>query len=142
MINKFHSNKTGFTLIEIMIVVAIIALLAAIAVPSALRARKRSQATSTLETLRVLDAAADQYAIEYGQSTGAFIPAWGLMTYIKADTTIYNQLKTANKANDALGNAIAFQQVDVPPMVPISTQNALSDVADSNFWGSYYNSGS
>ena len=43
---KKHTHNKGFTLVEIMIVVALIALLAAIAVPSFLRARKRSQATA------------------------------------------------------------------------------------------------
>jgi prepilin-type N-terminal cleavage/methylation domain-containing protein len=51
MIQKLQSRKGGFTLVEIMIVVAIIALLAAIAVPNFLRARKRSQATRVLEEL-------------------------------------------------------------------------------------------
>ena len=43
MLQKLNKNRGGFTLVEIMIVVAIIALLAAIAVPNFLRARKRSQ---------------------------------------------------------------------------------------------------
>jgi prepilin-type N-terminal cleavage/methylation domain-containing protein len=137
-----HRRHHGFTLIEIMIVVAIIALLAAIAVPSAMRARKRSQASSTLETLRMLDAAADQFAIDNGKSPGDPIPAWGLETYIKKDSNVYNDLVKTNYALDALGNQIAFQVVDTPPSVPIATQNALSDVADSTFWGAYYNSGS
>ncbi len=63
MTSKTNSVR-GFTLVEIMIVVAIIALLAAIAVPNFLRARKRSQATRILEDLRILDSATDQYAIE------------------------------------------------------------------------------
>ena len=44
--------RAGFTLVEIMIVVAVISLLATIAVPNWLRARKRSQATRVLEDLR------------------------------------------------------------------------------------------
>ena len=53
----------AFTLVEIMIVVAIIALLCAIAIPNMLRARKRSQAVSVLTDLRLIDAARYQYAI-------------------------------------------------------------------------------
>ncbi len=52
------SNRKGFTLVEIMIVVAIIALLAAIAVPGFLRARKRSQASRILNDLRMIDSVA------------------------------------------------------------------------------------
>src|SRR5262245_30639542 len=64
MCNKLNQPRGGFTLVEIMIVVAIIALLAAIAVPGFLRARKRSQASRILNDLRLIDAACDQYAIE------------------------------------------------------------------------------
>src|SRR6266446_3997205 len=54
-----NKRREGFTLVEIMIVVAIIALLAAIAVPGFLRARKRSQATRILNDLRMIDSAVD-----------------------------------------------------------------------------------
>src|SRR5438045_1719895 len=63
-------SHKGFTLVEIMIVVAIIALLAAIAVPGFLRARKRSQASRILNDLRMIDSACDQYAIETNRRTG------------------------------------------------------------------------
>ena len=69
MLNKLNKRRGGFTLVEIMIVVAIIALLAAIAVPGFLRARKRSQASRILNDLRMIDAAVDQYAIETNRST-------------------------------------------------------------------------
>ena len=49
MLRKLNTKHAGFTLVEIMIVVAIIALLASIAVPNFLRSRKRSQATHVLE---------------------------------------------------------------------------------------------
>jgi prepilin-type N-terminal cleavage/methylation domain-containing protein len=74
MLNKLNKRRGGFTLVEIMIVVAIIALLAAIAVPGFLRARKRSQASRILNDLRMIDAAVDQYAIETNRSTGN---GWG-----------------------------------------------------------------
>ena len=77
MLNKLNKRRGGFTLVEIMIVVAIIALLAAIAVPGFLRARKRSQASRILNDLRMIDAAVDQYALEnqpqrrkYGEYSG------------------------------------------------------------------------
>ena len=73
MLQKLNKNRGGFTLVEIMIVVAIIALLAAIAVPNFLRARKRSQATRILEDLRIIDSAIDQYAIENNKSGGATV---------------------------------------------------------------------
>ena len=73
MLSKLNKRRGGFTLVEIMIVVAIIALLAAIAVPGFLRARKRSQATKILNDLRMIDAAVDQYAIETNRATGSAV---------------------------------------------------------------------
>jgi prepilin-type N-terminal cleavage/methylation domain-containing protein len=137
MFNKIDNRRGGFTLVEIMIVVAIIALLAAIAVPSALRARKRSQATSTLETLRILDAACDQWAIEYGQSPGATPSNTQLQAYTKTGSKLYTDL-SGGSATDALGNTIGLPSVDVAPDVPLLTFQALSDVAPSTFWGAYY----
>src|SRR5437868_8595156 len=92
MLSKVHNRRGGFTLVEIMIVVAIIALLAAIAVPSALRARKRGQATSTLQTLRILDAACDQWAIDNGKAPGATVSGAQLQAYVKSGTKLYNDL--------------------------------------------------
>jgi prepilin-type N-terminal cleavage/methylation domain-containing protein len=51
---QLKNSPRGFTLVEIMIVVAIIALLAAIAVPGFLRARKRAQASRILNDLRLI----------------------------------------------------------------------------------------
>src|SRR3954468_2011362 len=83
MLSKLHSRRSGFTLVEIMIVVAIIALLAAIAVPSFLRARKRSQATAPLETLRMIDGAKDQYAHENAKASTVTPSPTDLAPYVK-----------------------------------------------------------
>jgi prepilin-type N-terminal cleavage/methylation domain-containing protein len=65
--------KKGFTLVEIMIVVAIIGLLAAIAIPSFMRARTTAQANGCINNLRQIDGAKDQYALEAGLSNFAVV---------------------------------------------------------------------
>src|SRR3954453_20583063 len=109
MLSKLHSRRSGFTLVEIMIVVAIIALPAAMAVPSFLRARKRSQATSTLETCRMIDGAKDQYALENNKSSMTPVAA-DLVPYIKTGTKLYNQL-LAGFPLDALGTTIPINNL-------------------------------
>ncbi len=130
MKNKFHKSH-GFTLVEIMIVVAIIALLASIAVPNFLRARKRSQATRILEDLRLLDAAADQYAIETNKISGMRPGFADLKNYLKTGSTLYTT------GADIFGNSYGPFTVDSLPQVSSSAFNALSDVAPLSFWSPY-----
>jgi prepilin-type N-terminal cleavage/methylation domain-containing protein len=132
MLNKFNKRRGGFTLVEIMIVVAIIALLAAIAVPGFLRARKRSQASTILNDLRLIDAAVDQYAIENNKASGQVVNTVDYTNYLKSGTKLYNTASTI------LGDAYGPQTVDSIPKVPTATFNALSDVASSVFWAPYY----
>ena len=131
MFNQLHKRRGGFTLVEIMIVVAIIALLAAIAVPGFLRARKRSQASRILNDLRMIDAACDQYAIETNRTTGAQVGVSDWTNYLKKNTSLYNTGK------DILGNGYGPQTVDSIPQVTTSSWNVLSDVAGTGFWSPY-----
>ena len=129
---KFSSKRRGgFTLVEIMIVVAIIALLAAIAVPGFLRARKRSQASKVLNDLRMLDAAIDQYAIETNKLGGASVGTDDWIKYVKKDTNLYVT------GADMFGHEFGQQLVDTLPKVPPATYDALSDVADNAFWSPF-----
>ena len=131
MLQKLNKNRAGFTLVEIMIVVAIIALLAAIAVPNFLRARKRSQATRILEDLRLLDSAMDQYAIDTSKTSG-FNPTFAdIQNYLKTGTTLYNT------GNDIFGDSYGPFTVDSITQVPTSAFNSLSDVADASFWSPF-----
>src|SRR6266446_1954140 len=94
MISKVRNNKSAFTLVEIMIVVAIIGLLAALAIPGFVKARKQSQGRRIINDARQMDAAIDQWALENGKKDGNAINTTSAATY----------LKTAWKSNDLLNN--------------------------------------
>jgi len=66
-----HSRIAAFTLLEIMIVVAIIGLLAGISTPSVLKARDTSQFNTIISNLRIIESTKDQWAIEQKQGNGA-----------------------------------------------------------------------
>jgi prepilin-type N-terminal cleavage/methylation domain-containing protein len=131
MLNKLNRKHAGFTLVEIMIVVAIIALLAAIAVPGFLRARKRSQASKILNDLRMIDAAVDQYAIETNKKSNDTVGVTDWTAYVKKGSILYNT------GANLFGTAYGTQTVDTIPQVNSADYAILSDVAGTGFWSPY-----
>ena len=84
-------SKSGFTLVEIMIVVVIIGLLAAMAIPAFQKVRQSSQDKAVLNNARQLSAAADQFYLENGVSTALPTSLIGATNYVKAVNTVASE---------------------------------------------------
>src|SRR4051812_21238649 len=82
------SHRSGFTLVELMIIVALISLISAMALPNYLRGRKRAQATRILEDLRLIDSAMEQYAMENQMTDGVAIPWTSISPYMKNNSNL------------------------------------------------------
>jgi prepilin-type N-terminal cleavage/methylation domain-containing protein len=126
MQNRIHRSRSAFTLVEIMIVVAIIGLLAALAIPGFVKTRKQSQGRRIINDARQMDAAIDQWALEKGKKDGDAV--------VTSQTSTY--LKTAWKDADLLNNNYGVSVVG-PTQVVISatTKTALANVGID--WGPY-----
>jgi prepilin-type N-terminal cleavage/methylation domain-containing protein len=85
---KLTSRKSsGFTLIEIMLVVALVGMLAAIAVPNFVKARGISQAKACVNNLRQIDSASQQYVLEHRLNSTAALSLDLLKPYIHLDSS-------------------------------------------------------
>ena len=77
---RLFRNRKGFTLIELMIVIAIIAILAAILVPNFIQARAQSQWTACISNLKNMGTALEMYSTDsvghYPAAIATLVPTW------------------------------------------------------------------
>jgi prepilin-type N-terminal cleavage/methylation domain-containing protein len=85
--NITANKRAGFTLVEIMIVVAIIGMLAAIAIPSFVRARTQSQTQACINNLRQIDDATQEWALDTLRAPTATVSFPDIQPYLKNQIT-------------------------------------------------------
>ena len=105
--------RKSFTLVEIMIVVAIIGLLAAIAVPSFLTARETSRKNACINNLRLIDHAKLQWATSHSGSTATDTPD---------DATIEGYLKNGHPSCPA-GGSYTYGNMSTLPVCSLATSD-------------------
>ena len=97
---------SGFTLIEIMLVVGIIGLLCAIVIPEFMKARRRSQATAALQELKKVQAGIDTWALENNKRDTDAVTWVDIQPQVKENTVLYNR-----SGRDLLGHPFVFSSV-------------------------------
>jgi prepilin-type N-terminal cleavage/methylation domain-containing protein len=118
-------RKGGFTLVEIMIVVAIIGLLAAIAIPAFMKARNSARRNGCINNLRQIDGAKDQYVLEYGGTNGVTLSWDNVGLYVK-DITNKCFCPSALAGFRSYSNSYNLNVVGVDPTCLISPGDATN----------------
>ena len=114
-------RRKAFTLVEIMVIVALIGLLATLLIPSFIKIRQQSQGKRIVNDVRTIDAAINSWALEVGIADGTPVDLAAAGTYTK--------LGTINTV-DLLGNPYVFGTVgDSQVMISADTKSALSAVS-------------
>jgi prepilin-type N-terminal cleavage/methylation domain-containing protein len=127
MIARMNRHSRAFTLLEVMIVVALIGLLAVMALPAFVKVRKQSQGKRIVNDARVIDTAIDAWAMENNKADNDPVDLVAINAYSKS-----GQLHT----NDTLGNPYGIGPVGTNQVrIAVSTKSALAGVSID--WGAY-----
>lgn len=123
------SKSKGFTLVEIMIVVAIIGLLSSIAIPAFLKARNTARRNACINNLRQISSAKDQYGLEYGGVESSVYTESNISVYIKDMTRCF--CPTAIGTNRVFASSYNILSLTSSPTCKISPTNDAGEVDHS-----------
>lgn len=136
MISKIRNSKSAFTLVEIMIVVAIIGLLAALAIPGFVKARKQSQGRRSINDARQIDSAIDQWAIEKKKVVGDALDLTQIATYCKGGLPATDAVNAQFVIGGTVGGVAGTLQAEGQNVkIADATKTALDGVGIE--WGTY-----
>ena len=121
-----NKRNAGFTLVEIMIVVAIIGLLAAIAIPSFVKARTTSQKNACINNLRQIDSAKEQWAMATKATANAEVTA-AMQSAEPTATNSINEYIKGGEPDCPAGGTLVYQNIGSNPTCTVTEHILDSD---------------
>jgi type IV pilus assembly protein PilA len=112
---KLMRKQKGFTLIELMIVVAIIGILAAIAIPNFLRFQAKSKQAEAKTNLGAMGVAAETYRAEKDTYRAS---VWGDLSWTPVGTTRFAYYYTGSDGTPAQTSLLVMGGTPVTPAAP------------------------
>ncbi|MCX7722356.1 MAG: type II secretion system GspH family protein [Verrucomicrobiae bacterium] len=122
---KTTQSSPGFTLLEIVIVVALVGLLAAIAIPNMLKARARSQANICISNLRKIQEAKQQWAFETRKPSDAVPLKSDLALYLGRSGSV-DKIACPADPTEQFDNSYNINPVTEPPSCKLNQAGAVS----------------